>query len=174
MSAVLYIISIFVISNLSPDIFLDSKAKDWVDYFVLLVLIVSWIRFFSFFLVIRDVSKLLLTLMAMITDTLAFILIVACFLIIMSSVFTTLYQDYNTDKYGDLSTTFRTLFDTAIAVYDYENMGSRDLSHSILLIFVAFFTNILLLNFIIAILSTTYENMKESGIFRYKSNLFKY
>jgi hypothetical protein len=173
-SAVLYIISIFVISNLTPDIFMDSKAKDWVDYFVLLVLIVSWIRFFSFFLVIRDVSKLLLTLMAMITDTLAFILIVACFLIIMSSVFTTLYQDYNTDKYGDLSTTFRTLFDTAIAVYDYENMGSRDLSHSILLIFVAFFTNILLLNFIIAILSTTYENMKESGIFRYKSNLFKY
>lgn len=92
----------------------------------------------------------------------------------MSSVFTTLYQDYNEDKYGNLSTSFRTLFDTALAVYDYDGMGSRNLSHSILLIFVAFLTNILLLNFIIAILSTTYENMKETGIFRYKSNLFKY
>mmetsp|Transcript_33868 Transcript_33868/g.39077 ORF Transcript_33868/g.39077 Transcript_33868/m.39077 type:complete len:105 (+) Transcript_33868:1865-2179(+) len=92
----------------------------------------------------------------------------------MSSVFTTLYQDYNVDKYGTLSKSFRTLFDTAMAVYDYDGMGSRDLSHSILLIFVAFFTNILLLNFVIAILSTTYENMKESGVFKYKSSLFKY
>lgn len=92
----------------------------------------------------------------------------------MASVFTTLYQDYNEDKYGDLSKSFQTLFDTAMAAYDYDGMGSRNLSHSILLIFVAFLTNILLLNFVIAILSTTYENMKESGIFKYKTNLFKY
>ena len=92
----------------------------------------------------------------------------------MSSVFTTLYQDYDEDKYKNLRTSFRTLFDTALAVYDYDGLGSRSLSHSILLILVAFMTNILLLNFIIAILSTTYENMKESGIFRYKTNLFKY
>jgi hypothetical protein len=173
-SALLYIWAIFVVSNLTAEDFLDEKGKDWIDYFMLLVLCMSWIRFFSFFLVIRDISKLLLTLVAMVTDTLAFILIVTWFLIIMSSVFTTLYQDYNEDKYGNLSTSFRTLFDTALAVYDYEGMGSRDLSHSILLIFVAFLTNVLLLNFIIAILSTTYENMKESGIFKYKSNLFKY
>ena len=92
----------------------------------------------------------------------------------MSSVFTTLYQDYNEEKYKNLRTSFRTLFDTALAVYDYSGMKSRELSHSILIIFVAFFTNILLLNFVIAILTTTYENMKESGIFRFKSNLFKY
>lgn len=173
-SAILYILAIFVVSNLTAEDFLDQSGKDWIDYFILLVLWISWIRFFSFFLVIRDISKLLLTLVAMVTDTLAFILIVSWFLIIMSSVFTTLYQDYNEEKYGNLSTSFRTLFDTALAVYDYDGMGSRDLSHSILLIFVAFLTNILLMNFIIAILSTTYENMKESGIFKYKSNLFKY
>lgn len=173
-SAVLYIVAIFVVSNLTAADFLDSNSKDYVDYFVLLVLCMSWIRFFSYFLVIRDISKLLLTLIAMITDTLAFIVIVACFLIIAASVFTTLYQDYNEDKYKNLRTSFRTLFDTSLAVYDYDGMGTRNLSHSILLIFVAFMTNILLLNFVIAILSTTYENMKESGIFKYKTNLFKY
>jgi hypothetical protein len=173
-SAVLYIIAIFVVSNLTAADFLDPSSKDYIDYFVLLVLCMSWIRFFSYFLVIRDISKLLLTLVAMIADTLAFIIIVACFLIIAASVFTTLYQDYNEDKYKNLRTSFRTLFDTSLAVYDYDGMGSRDLSHSILLIFVAFITNILLLNFVIAILSTTYENMKESGIFKYKTNLFKY
>jgi len=173
-TAILYIVSIFVISSLTPQDFLNQKKKDYIDYFVLLVLAITWIRFFSYFLVIRDISKLLLTLVAMVTDTLAFILIFACFLIIMSSVFTTLYQDYNVSKYGDLGKSFRTLFDVALAVYDYDGMGTRNLSHSILLIFVAFLTNILLLNFVIAILSTTYENMKESGIFKYKSNLFKY
>jgi hypothetical protein len=53
-------------------------------------------------------------------------------------------------------------------------MEGRELSHSILLIGHVFFANILLMNYLIAILSTTYENMKQSGIFRYKVNLYKY
>ena len=110
----------------------------------------------------------------MVTDTLAFIAMFSWFIWIMASVFTTLYQDYNPDKYGSLAVSFRSLFDTAMAVYDYNGMGSRDMSHSILLVFVAFMSNILLLNFVIAILSTTYENMKESGIFKYRTNLFRY
>ena len=42
------------------------------------------------------------------------------------------------------------------------------------MIFHVFFSNILLMNYLIAILSTTYENMKETGIFRYKVNLYQY
>ena len=48
------------------------------------------------------------------------------------------------------------------------------MSHSILMIFHVFFANILLMNYLIAILSTTYENMKETGIFKYKVNLYQY
>ena len=40
--------------------------------------------------------------------------------------------------------------------------------------FHVFFSNILLMNYLIAILSTTYENMKETGIFKYKVNLYQY
>lgn len=76
-SSVLHIISIAIIWNLKPEDFLHLRWKDWIDYLILLVLSMTWIRFFSFFLVIRNISKLLLTLVAMITDTLAFILIVA-------------------------------------------------------------------------------------------------
>ena len=42
------------------------------------------------------------------------------------------------------------------------------------MIFVAFFANVLLMNYIIAILSTTYQNQQESGIFEYKTNLYQY
>ena len=37
-----------------------------------------------------------------------------------------------------------------------------------------FLANTLLLNYLIAILSTTYESMKQNGIFRYKVNLYTY
>jgi hypothetical protein len=40
--------------------------------------------------------------------------------------------------------------------------------------FHAFFAHVLLLNYLVAILSTTYENMKQTGIFKYKVNLFNY
>ena len=78
----------------------------------------------------------------------------------------------NPERFGSLTTTVRTLFDAAMAVYDYDNMGGRSLSYSILMVFHVFFSNVLLLNYLIAILSTTYDNMKKSGIFKYKKNLY--
>lgn len=66
------------------------------------------------------------------------------------------------------------MFDATIGQYDYEDMEGRVLSYSILLISHVFFANIILMNYLIAILSTTYENMKQSGIFRYKVNLYQY
>ena len=59
-----------------------------------------------------------------------------------------------------------------MAVYNYDGMGGRTLSYSVLMVFHVYFSNVLLLNYLIAILSTTYENMKQSGIFKYKKNLF--
>jgi hypothetical protein len=139
---------------------------------MIFVLCLCWLRFFTYFLVIRDISKLLLILVAMIGDTLAFMFIMCCFILIMSSIFTTLYQDINPDKFGGLASSARNLFDAAIGQYDYEGMDQRILSFSILLIIYVFFGNILLMNYLIAILSTTYENMKQTGIFKYKVNLY--
>lgn len=48
------------------------------------------------------------------------------------------------------------------------------ISHSFLTIFHVFFTNILLMNYLIAILSSTYGKMRESGIFSFKVNLYQY
>lgn len=84
-----------------------SKNKDIVDYFMIFVLCICWLRFFTYFLVIRDISKLLLILVAMVGDTLAFMFIMCCFILIMSSIFTTLYQDINPDKFGGLASSAR-------------------------------------------------------------------
>lgn len=39
-----------------------SPVKATLDYYVIAVVIVSWLRFFSYFLVIRRISKLIMTL----------------------------------------------------------------------------------------------------------------
>lgn len=162
--AVLNIVAVYLISNSNPEIFLPSNPypnnKDIVDYFMILVLVVTWLRFFAYFLVIRQISKLLLTLISMITDTVSFLFIFSCFVVLMASVFTTLYQDTNPIKFGGLALTIRTLFDACLANYDYDNMPGREISYSCLIIFHVFMANILLMNYLIAILSTTYDSMK--------------
>jgi hypothetical protein len=176
--AILNVCAVYLISKSDPEIFLPSNpqpdVKDFVDYFMIIVLVTTWLRFFVYFLVVRNISKLLLTLSSMIGDTLSFMFIFSCFVLLMASVFTTLYQDTNPVKFGGFALTIRTLFDACLANYDYDDMPGREISYSCLIIFHVFFANILLMNYLIAILSTTYDSMKENGIFKYKVNLYTY
>ena len=56
--------------------------------------------------------------------------------------------------------------------YSYQGVGDGEYVYTIAMIFHLFILNILLLNFMVAILSTTYGNMLESGAFMYKCTLF--
>eukprot|EP00347_Sterkiella_histriomuscorum_P022855 403336899 len=152
----------------------DPVFKNNLDYIMIFVLVLSWIRFFIYFLVVRDISKMLLTIWEMLADTLSFIFIVICYFVVVASVFTTLYQDTNPDKFGGLAISARTLYDSAMAVYDYKGMGSKEISFSLIQIVHIFLANILLMNFLIAILSFTYENTEQISHFKYKVNLYKY
>jgi hypothetical protein len=52
-SAFLNIAAVELIKDFPPEDYLIPHMKDLVDYFVLLVLVVSWLRFFIYFLVVR-------------------------------------------------------------------------------------------------------------------------
>lgn len=154
--------------------YLSPEYKDYLDYYMVLVMVISWARFFFYFLLEKSISKLLLTLVEMVGDTLSFLLLMGCYILVQASIFTTLFQDTLPANYGSMILSFRTLFDAGLAVYSYKGMESKEIVHSILLILHVFLTNVLLLNYLIAILSTTYENMQQSGIFKYKVNLYQY
>jgi hypothetical protein len=83
--------AVILIRYVKPEDFLDNSKKDYIDYFMIVVLCISWLRFFVYFLVIKPLSKLMLTLIAMIVDTLSFMFIIGCFIMIMASVYTTLF-----------------------------------------------------------------------------------
>ena len=61
-----------------------------------------------------------------------------------------------------------------LAVYGYAGAQDQELIYSAILIVHIFLLSILLLNFMVAILSTTYGLMLESGSFMYKCILFEY
>lgn len=88
----LYIAAVNVISNLQPDS-LAGSDKDWIDYFMIVVLGFSWVRFFFYFLVVGGIAELILTLIAMLIDAISFMILVICLILVFASVFTTLYQD---------------------------------------------------------------------------------
>ena len=147
------------------------------------VVIVSWLRFFGYFLVIRSISKLLSTLIKMLFDAISFILIMSSYLLLMGTIFTTLFSKPMPDAYGDISTSLRTLYDALMGTYTYvdavdgmeEDVGNAyKLSNSILTMLHVFLANIFLLNFLVAILSTVYEIMQEHGEFAFKCNKYEF
>ena len=53
--------------------------------------LLQWTRFYMFFLMISELSKMLLTFIAMVIDTIAFMFLVIAYLIIVSAIFTTMF-----------------------------------------------------------------------------------
>ena len=73
----------------------DKSQKDWVDILMLLMIVLQWFRFYQFFFLISELSKMILTLLAMIIDTQSFFFVVYSYLIVSAVIFTTVFQDVN-------------------------------------------------------------------------------
>jgi len=78
------------------------------------------------------------------------------------------------DKYGQLSMSYRTLFDALIGAYVYTDNEAFILSNSILTMVHVFISNVFMLNYLVAILSTVYEIMKDEGEFSFKANKYQF
>jgi hypothetical protein len=116
-----------------------------------------------------------MTLLKMVRDTVGFIFILTCYLFLVSSIFTTLFQGPEEEKYGSMSLSMRTMIDDMLANYETENIAdSHNFSHAVLLIIHLVISCIFLLNYLIAILSSVFHSMKESGDFTYTATRYDY
>lgn len=156
LAGIINIIAFNITGSSSPEGILNVYTKRAYDYYMILVLIVSWLRFFSYFLVISHVSKITLTLFMMLKETVFFMIILGCYLLLMATVFATLFRDCQTDDavhdYHSIFTTLRALIDYFLANFGVKEMANYALSHSILYIIHVTVSNIFLLNFLVAIL----------------------
>ena len=104
------IICFNVIGSVTPNQIIDPLQKQNLDYYVIAVVVVSWFRFFGYFLMIRNISKLVMTLIKILYETLYFIFIVVCWLLLMATVFTMLFQYPDPNDFGSMSLSFENLF----------------------------------------------------------------
>ena len=109
----------------------------------------------------------------MVIQSMSFVMMTMAYIVLMIPIFQILFQE-DTIMYVDRIITFRTLFDTMLGNYGYSVTGEDEYLHVCVLIFHIFVSNIFLLNYLIAILSTVYEDMAPLGDFSYKSSKYKY
>lgn len=80
-----------VLNSLEASVYLDNTYKDMIDYGFLAILVASWMRFISFFLVVESVSILILTLIKMFADAKTFIIITLLYFLVAMSIFRALF-----------------------------------------------------------------------------------
>lgn len=109
--------AVLVISGTPTDFLLDDSYKHKLSYFIVFVSCVQYLRVYNYLLMIPSVSKMLLTLYMMILDTIAFLFLLAIYMIWATAVFSTLFQDTKGGSYKDLFTTFLTLWNGLFGGY---------------------------------------------------------
>lgn len=141
----------------------------------LAMVIVSWTRFIFFFFVISSMSKLLLTLQEMIKACLNFLVIAICYMLIMAMILGVLFQE-QTVNYYDTIITLLTLWDTVLtgAFQALPPDSPYFNENNILYVIHVIIGNVYLTNYLIALVSTVYENLIPKGDFAYKSNKYMY
>lgn len=120
-----------------------------------IVLIISWLRFFSYFLVINLISRLTITFIRMLKEAFPFIIIIACYMILMTTVFSTLFNSANPDEVDEYSTvgkTLITLLHYMVAKFEDKDMGNFQTSYTLLYMFHVIISNVFMVNFIAAII----------------------
>lgn len=159
---------------MTTEMIMDLEQKQTADYYVALVVIVSWFRYFVYLLAIQPVSRLLLTLVNMIKDTGSFAFIMFCYLLISATIFMTLFQAPAPDLYGSFSLTMRTMFDYSLGEYSNEQIAYKNGLHDYLQVAFLVISVIFMVNYLIAIITTVYEDMRFHGNFLYKANKYAY
>jgi len=132
----------------------NKSKKDWYDAAAICLSTASFLRVCSFLTVNKEMSELILTLKAMLVETTPFIILLWLYIIAMALIYTTLFQDINQGLFGTFIDSLITMFDGVNAAYTYQGFGfDWEMGHMWLIILHVYMGNIVMLNYLIAILS---------------------
>lgn len=164
----------FLLFSEPQNIIATPNKKLLLDYVMIGVIIIAWLRFLALFLLYRVISKLFFILIGIMQETLYYMLILGIYLLIVSSIFGPLYTDIPGTPFSSFEVTVRLMFDAMQASYNYDISPDYEFMYSILLILHIIISHILLLNYMIAVYRTAYYDLRMFGIFEFKCNLFIY
>ena len=159
---------VFTFCNLlTSEDFLNPTIKFYLDYMMLGVQLASWARFISFFLLFKAIANLLLTLAKMMKDAETFIYLAVMYLSLTVVLFMMIFQEVYIN-YQSFLYSFRSLFDALLGNYSHISYGVPEWPlHTVIMILHILAGNVFLLNYLVAILATTYEDNESKGEFAY-------
>ena len=135
-------------------------------------MIAAWVRFFSYFLVLKPISKLIFTLYRMIIHLLTFMFIFMAYITMVSILFTMVFGHVEPETHGSLTLSMKYLFFAFNGHYSYTDNEDYAWSYSCFTMAHVIFTWVFLLNFLIAMMNRTYYYMQEKGDFLYKKTKY--
>ena len=149
----------------------DSLLIDfiyWIGAFVL------WIRFLYMLRLTKFLGPLIKMISLMIWEIIIFMVLFMIVLVIYSSVGTLLF--YSVTEYKDFWTSFITLFSWTLSNFDFTVLSRQakgELIGDIYLLSFLILTSILMLNLLIAILSSVYSNFEDKKLVLYIFEILK-
>ena len=161
--------------QIEPKLWLRAKYQSLISMCFVLMLIISWFRFIVFMTLIKKFSILLLTMIKMVSDSQNFFTLMVMLFFIFIVWFMTLFQEVSM-HYNNFPMAFRTLFDAMLGNFSHFGVSTDPAywEHYIVIILYVVLCHVFLLNYLIAIMSTTYEEMMPKGNFAYQSERYKY
>ena len=151
-----------------------SSPKRLYNTYMCLNVFASWSRVAGLCFVIEKYAKLLITVQKMTGSAKTFFFILFLYFAIMGVVAQCLFQEYSI-TYSTFSNTIRTMFDVMMGAYTYD-IGRKKFErpHEFYMYFHVYIANIFMLNYLVAILATVYEEMLEEGEFIFMCKKYFY
>jgi len=140
-----------------------------------IMLALIWLKLVGILSTTKSIGPLLRMILLMGIDMMKFLAIFFALILAAASVFTALFE--SSTKNGNMAEfglTFRTLFSSSLGGFNVENYDDRtDLGHALTAVYLIF-SNVLLLNLLIAILTNVYEELIERVDSEYRSVLISF
>lgn len=142
---------------------------------MIMTIIATWSRVIGIYYVVEKYAKLLITTQKMLISAKTFFIILLLYFIIMGVIAMALFQEYSV-TYSTPMNTLRTMFDVMMGAFSYELGDPKKFKymHTFYMYFHVYIANIFMLNYLVAILATVYEEMLEQGDFIYKCKKYFY
>jgi hypothetical protein len=186
--AILNVIDVYIIlATVSPALigYSDKNLGDLISsysrslkYLISMILILNWIRSVLFFLCFRMSATLIVTLVYMIYETFYFLIIFLCYLLIMTTVFYMIFGGVNYNDLKNIGLALNWIYDATMGSISHpSDLGIYDLVHRFFLALHVLASNLILLNYLVAILSTVYNllNQEENKrLFACRSFIYYY
>lgn len=117
MTAVINFIGFLICLTLVAVDIINIDTKHNIDCFMAFVIAITWIRFFFYFLLVQQISRMVMTLAKILKHTGAFLFIICSYIVLAGIVFNLSFSDVAPQHYGTMALSIRTMLDIMTGNY---------------------------------------------------------